>query len=180
MTTSPASSDNEEYLSGTAGAVSHQQQHPPRVPLAGARGVVLVRLVGVHCPLPELERRESERGDRQPGLAAIQYGEVHSHELHDLDIDSSLHTPSLHTPAECALRIRDFLLDRPRPTASERCHVGTHRAPAAAPVLLWPPMQSVSLWGRTGHRVGCGIQGRRGARCVSLLGQALATRDHQC
>ncbi|MEV7344217.1 AAA family ATPase [Streptomyces sp. NPDC093544] len=71
-------------------------------------------LVGVRCPLPELERRESERGDRQPGLAAMQYGEVHSHELHDLDVDTSLHNPR-----ECALRVRDFLADRPRPTAFE-------------------------------------------------------------
>lgn len=29
-----------------------------------------VVLVGVHCPLQELERREQERGDRAPGLAA--------------------------------------------------------------------------------------------------------------
>ncbi|BAC68497.1 chloramphenicol phosphotransferase [Streptomyces avermitilis] len=91
-------------------------------------------LVGVRCPLPELERRESERGDRQPGLAAMQYGAVHSHELHDLDIDSSLHTP-----AECALRIRDFLPDRPRPTAFEtlrrtlrRPHRPTAHTPAEA------------------------------------------------
>jgi chloramphenicol 3-O-phosphotransferase len=31
-----------------------------------------VVLVGVHCPLQELERREQERGDRAPGLAARQ------------------------------------------------------------------------------------------------------------
>ncbi|WRZ88020.1 chloramphenicol phosphotransferase CPT family protein [Streptomyces sp. NBC_01007] len=69
-------------------------------------------LVGVRCPLPELERREIERGDRQQGLAALQYGQVHSHQLHDLDVDTSLRSP-----AECALHIRDFLSDRPRPTA---------------------------------------------------------------
>ncbi|WP_393057443.1 chloramphenicol phosphotransferase CPT family protein [Streptomyces sp. LN549] len=70
--------------------------------------------IGVRCPLPELKRREAERGDRQPGLAAAQYDQVHAHELHDLDVDTSLHSP-----AECALRIREFLLDRPRPTAFE-------------------------------------------------------------
>jgi len=38
--TSPASSDSEEYLAGTAGAVSHQQQHNPRgtPPRPGAPG----------------------------------------------------------------------------------------------------------------------------------------------
>ncbi|WP_320781389.1 chloramphenicol phosphotransferase CPT family protein [Streptomyces sp. CRN 30] len=72
-------------------------------------------LIGVHCPLPELERRERERGDRQHGLAATQYDHVHAHGVHDLDIDTSLHSP-----AECALRIRDVLTDRPRPTAFER------------------------------------------------------------
>ncbi|MCT9008750.1 chloramphenicol phosphotransferase CPT family protein [Streptomyces rhizosphaerihabitans] len=69
-------------------------------------------LVGVRCPLPELERRELERGDRQPGLAALQYSQVHSHGLHDLDVDTSLSSAE-----DCAQHIRDFLSDRPRPTA---------------------------------------------------------------
>ncbi|MFC9846354.1 AAA family ATPase [Streptomyces sp. NPDC060223] len=88
-------------------------------------------LVGVRCPLPELERRESERGDRQAGLAAMQYGEVHSHELHDLDVDSSLLSPR-----ECALRVRDFLADRRRPTAFEtlrRTLLRTPQAPRTSP-----------------------------------------------
>lgn len=86
-------------------------------------------LVGVRCPLPELERREAERGDRQRGLAAMQYDEVHSHELHDLDVDTSLQGP-----LECALRVRDFLADRPRPTAFEtlRRTLRTPRTPPKA------------------------------------------------
>ncbi|WP_310724317.1 phosphotransferase-like protein [Streptomyces sp. N2A] len=72
-------------------------------------------LIAVRCPLPELERRERERGDRQQGLAAMQYDQVHSHELHDLDVDSGLHSPE-----ECARRIRDFLPGQSRPTAFER------------------------------------------------------------
>ncbi|WP_156727948.1 phosphotransferase-like protein [Streptomyces apocyni] len=71
-------------------------------------------LVGVRCPLPELERREIERGDRQPGLAALQYDHVHSHERHDLDVDTSRHAPRA-----CAERIAAFLPHRPRPTAFE-------------------------------------------------------------
>lgn len=71
-------------------------------------------LVGVRCALPELERRELARGDRQPGLAASQYDHVHAHGPHDLDV----HTDHA-DPRECALRIRDFLPTRPRPTAFE-------------------------------------------------------------
>ena len=71
-------------------------------------------LVGVRCPLPELERREIERGDRQRGLAAMQYHHVHSHELHDIDVDTSLHSPR-----DCALQIQDLLPNQPRPTAFE-------------------------------------------------------------
>jgi chloramphenicol 3-O phosphotransferase len=71
-------------------------------------------LIGVRCPLPELERREIERGDRQRGLAAMQYDQVHSHELHDLDVDTSVRRPR-----ECALRIREALPNLPRPTAFE-------------------------------------------------------------
>ncbi len=70
--------------------------------------------VGVHCPLPELERREIERGDRLRGLAAMQYHHVHSHGLHDIDVDTGLHTPR-----QCALQISDFLPHRPRPSAFE-------------------------------------------------------------
>ncbi|WP_411081882.1 phosphotransferase-like protein [Streptomyces sp. cmx-18-6] len=71
-------------------------------------------LVGVRCPLPELERREIERGDRQRGLAALQYDHVHSHGLHDVDVDTSTDSPR-----ECALRIRETLPHLPRPTAFE-------------------------------------------------------------
>ncbi|MFF0204001.1 chloramphenicol phosphotransferase CPT family protein [Streptomyces sp. NPDC005017] len=71
-------------------------------------------LVAVRCPLSELERREAERGDRQRGLAALQYPHVHSHGPHDLDVDTGRESP-----AECARRVRDFLADRRRPTAFE-------------------------------------------------------------
>ncbi|TDD81399.1 chloramphenicol phosphotransferase [Actinomadura darangshiensis] len=74
-------------------------------------------LIGVRCPLEVLRRRETERGDRNPGLAAMQYHAVHSHGPHDLDVDTSVQTPR-----ECALGIRDTLRDRPRPTAFETLH----------------------------------------------------------
>ncbi|WP_405458758.1 chloramphenicol phosphotransferase CPT family protein [Streptomyces sp. NBC_00101] len=71
-------------------------------------------LVAVRCPLPELERREAARGDRTPGLAALQFPVVHAHGPHDLDVDTGAYGPE-----ECARRVRDFLPVRPRPTAFE-------------------------------------------------------------
>jgi chloramphenicol 3-O phosphotransferase len=73
-----------------------------------------VVLVAVHCPLPELLRRERSRGDREAGLAARQYAQVHAHGVHDLEVDTSVLSPGA-----CAERIRDCLADRPRPTAFE-------------------------------------------------------------
>ena len=48
-----------------------------------------VFLVGVHCPLPELERREQLRGDRRVGDARRDLETVHSFTKYDLEIDSS-------------------------------------------------------------------------------------------
>ncbi|MFC8239729.1 chloramphenicol phosphotransferase CPT family protein [Streptomyces chartreusis] len=81
-------------------------------------------LIGVRCPLPELERRERARGDRQPGLAALQFDQVHAYGRHDLDVDTSVLTA-----IECADRIRAFLPERPRPTAFEELR-RTLRSPA--------------------------------------------------
>ncbi|GLW18739.1 chloramphenicol phosphotransferase [Streptomyces sp. NBRC 13847] len=47
-----------------------------------------VVLVGVRCPLAELERREQARGDRPPGLAARQLPRVHAHGVHDIECDT--------------------------------------------------------------------------------------------
>jgi chloramphenicol 3-O phosphotransferase len=53
--------------------------------------------VGVHCPLPVLEQRERERGDRTIGTARGQHGLVHTFKGYDLDVDTSIATPR-----ECA------------------------------------------------------------------------------
>ncbi|MET7683749.1 AAA family ATPase [Streptomyces sp. NPDC005423] len=74
-----------------------------------------VVFVGVHCPAEELERRERARPDRPPGLAARQVARVHAHGLYDIECDTGSADAG-----ECARRIRDFLPDRPRPTAFER------------------------------------------------------------
>ena len=48
-----------------------------------------VFFVGVHCPLPELERRERERGNRRVGEARTDYQVVHGFAEYDLEIDST-------------------------------------------------------------------------------------------
>ncbi len=49
-----------------------------------------VFFVGVHCPLPELERRERLRGDRRVGDARRDFQTVHTFSAYDFEIDSSL------------------------------------------------------------------------------------------
>jgi len=48
-----------------------------------------VFFVGVHCPLPELERRETERGNRRPGEARQDYGVIHTFGVYDFEMDST-------------------------------------------------------------------------------------------
>ncbi|WP_307545091.1 chloramphenicol phosphotransferase CPT family protein [Streptomyces sp. V3I8] len=86
-----------------------------------------VVLVGVYCPLQELERREQERGDRPPGLAARQITQVHAHSLYDIECDTS--TTSA---ADCAQQIKDFLPHRPTPTAFEKLKANP---PAGQPLV---------------------------------------------
>ncbi|WNZ13205.1 phosphotransferase-like protein [Streptomyces sp. 11x1] len=71
-----------------------------------------VVFVGVHCAPDELQRRERERGDRPPGLAARQLEQVHTHGVYDVECDTSRSDP-----LQCAALIREFLADRPMPTA---------------------------------------------------------------
>lgn len=48
-----------------------------------------VFFVGLHCPLPELERREIERGDRKIGEARMDYEITHTFGIYDLEINST-------------------------------------------------------------------------------------------
>jgi chloramphenicol 3-O phosphotransferase len=48
-----------------------------------------VFFVGVHCPLPELERRERERGDRKIGEARNDYEVTHTFGIYDFEVDST-------------------------------------------------------------------------------------------
>jgi chloramphenicol 3-O phosphotransferase len=74
-----------------------------------------VWLVGVHCALPELERREQARSDRQPGIAREQFHTIHSHALYDVEVDTSDAPFDL-----CAERIKAVMTSAAPPTALDR------------------------------------------------------------
>lgn len=59
-----------------------------------------VWLVGVHCSLEELERREAARGDRQAGLAREQFETIHAHLTYDVSVDTTARDSD-----ECAAEI---------------------------------------------------------------------------
>lgn len=50
-------------------------------------------VVKVHAPLPELERRERERGDRLIGLAREQTSHLHDGVEYDLELDTHTQNP---------------------------------------------------------------------------------------
>jgi len=52
-----------------------------------------VFFVGVHCPLPELERRERARGDRTIGEARDHLEIVHTFGPYDYELDSTTASP---------------------------------------------------------------------------------------
>lgn len=54
-------------------------------------GPLDVFLVGVHCPLEELQRREEQRGDRNTGDAEKDFQTVHTFTAYDFDVDSRRH-----------------------------------------------------------------------------------------
>lgn len=48
-----------------------------------------VFFVGVHCPLPELERREKERGDRRIGEARTDFETIHEFAEYDFEVSGT-------------------------------------------------------------------------------------------
>lgn len=46
-----------------------------------------VFLVGIHCPLDELERREKARGDRPAGGARRDFETIHENAIYDLELN---------------------------------------------------------------------------------------------
>ena len=78
-----------------------------------------VLYVGVRCPLEELRRRETSRGDRKIGIAEEHLPKFLEAGPFDLEIDTSECGP-----AECAARIIAAADHPPRPTAFERIRRG--------------------------------------------------------
>ena len=74
-----------------------------------------VVFIGVHCPLEELERRESERGNRRAGMARLQFGQVHARAIYDVKVDTSVLSPE-----ECAAIIVDYVNSGCYPMALEQ------------------------------------------------------------
>jgi chloramphenicol 3-O phosphotransferase len=72
-----------------------------RATLAG----LTVSRVGLTCPTKVLERRELQRGDRPPGLAARQSGHVHEGCVYDMELDTSAVSAE-----QCAQRIAGQLM----------------------------------------------------------------------
>ena len=73
-----------------------------------------VFFVGVHCSLPELERREIERGDRRPGEARQDFQTVHSIPTYDLEINSE------HPLEENVRQLIQAWRERKRPSALDQ------------------------------------------------------------
>ena len=65
-------------------------------------------LVGIRCPLEELEWREKARKNRTLGQARLQYEVVHTGLKYDLEVDTSILSA-----AECAERIKVWLESHP-------------------------------------------------------------------
>ena len=61
-------------------------------------------LIGVHCALDELERRETTRGDRPIGLARRQFATIHAGRTYDFSVDTT-HAST----AACAAEIAAWL-----------------------------------------------------------------------
>lgn len=73
---------------------------------------IRVIFVGVHCPLPELERRETQRSSRRAGSAAHQFPLVHAHGVYDAEVNTQEQSPRT-----CAEYVRDHLVTGTGPTA---------------------------------------------------------------
>jgi chloramphenicol 3-O phosphotransferase len=62
------------------------------------------KIVKLACPLDELEKREIARGDREIGLAKLQYESIHDGVIYDLNLNTLVNSPG-----QCAQKIMDSL-----------------------------------------------------------------------
>jgi chloramphenicol 3-O phosphotransferase len=73
-----------------------------------------VFFVAVHCPLAELERRETARGDRRIGDARRDYAAIHRDVEYDLELSGT------EPPADNVRNLIRACRGRARPSAFER------------------------------------------------------------
>lgn len=73
-------------------------------------------LIGVHCPLEVLEKREKARKNRTLGQAKAQFPIVHRHLIYDFEVDTSKHSPK-----ECVALIEAHI-NRQAPVALKKLH----------------------------------------------------------
>jgi chloramphenicol 3-O-phosphotransferase len=78
-------------------------------------GNTLVSFVGVHCALPELERRAIARGHRKLGEARADYEVTHTFGAYDVEVDTASEQPD-----EIAATLMEAWETRQRPSALER------------------------------------------------------------
>jgi chloramphenicol 3-O phosphotransferase len=62
------------------------------------------KIVKVECPLTELEKREIARGDRDIGLAKLQYESIHEGAIYDVNVNTFVNSAK-----QCAQQIIDSL-----------------------------------------------------------------------
>ena len=86
-----------------------------------------VYCVGVHCPLPELERRERDRGDRRIGEARADLETTHALCSYDFEVDSTCAQDRNVEAVITAWRMRQ------RPSAFERMAQTAIMAPESLP-----------------------------------------------
>lgn len=87
-----------EYVAETREAVGH---------LLGNLKGLDVFVVGVHCALSELERREAARGDRRAGSARVDFETTHKLMCYDWEVDMTS-TP----PKDAAILLKAAWLSR--------------------------------------------------------------------
>ena len=96
--------------------VDHVLQEPSWVaPCVKAFRNLKVVFVGVRCPLDVLETREKARDERQNGMARYQYERVHSHNIYDIEVDTSKLSV-----AQCVSVIKKYIRSQKQPTAFKK------------------------------------------------------------
>lgn len=85
-------------------------------------------LIKVYCPLPVLEARELSRGNRTLGQARAQYPYVHSPDIYDFAVDTSINSPQ-----QAAAAVFDFIAAAPRPQALRKLYNIAVQTPQVSP-----------------------------------------------